>query len=221
MASRRASLGVSPLQAAPNGNSATNGRKPAPIVTSLVPTYSGRWAPLPHAGLLRCLTSRQTPTVSHAGLRKSSTMYTLHSTDTVIPDTGFASLQGFLAQEKLMLTLLVCTAAAWSPQMPAGASPRPQAWTVPPRRPPGAAAPSLLPPPTLRAAGPRQGLPYSGLDGPKQIPHQHNATQSRMASCMWGLHACSSSIFTLHCSHLDTHPYISFTMAGCMGRWVR
>ena len=43
MASRRASLGVSPLQAAPNGNSATNGRKPAPIVTTLTPTYSGRW----------------------------------------------------------------------------------------------------------------------------------------------------------------------------------
>ena len=93
MASRRASLGVSPLQAAPNGNSATNGRKPAPIVTSLVPTYSGRWAPLPHAGLLRCLTSRQTPTVSHTGLRKSSTLYTLQFIDTVIPDTGFASLQ--------------------------------------------------------------------------------------------------------------------------------
>ena len=43
-AARRASLGTSPLQAAPNGNSATNGRKPAPIVTTLIPTYSGRWA---------------------------------------------------------------------------------------------------------------------------------------------------------------------------------
>ncbi|CAK0783737.1 hypothetical protein CVIRNUC_006936 [Coccomyxa viridis] len=87
MASRRASLGVSPLQAAPNGNSATNGRKPAPIVTSLVPTYSGSGLESPNA----CWGVTSPPSLDSASAQTSRRRSTI---PVATPDSAGSGPQG-------------------------------------------------------------------------------------------------------------------------------